>query len=552
MGSTAVQTAHTVDETWSRVIADLATDDPARAFNLAHEACGRYASDRGRLALIVRNADGTSERWTFFELDRAAARVAAAFADAGLRPGDRVAAVLSRQIETWITAMAVWRAGLVYVPLFVGFGTEALLQRLAPTAPAAVVIDHRWRESSQPALEQLEHRPAVFTVTGARGRGLLAGDRSFWAELERGSAADAPRAQTTASDLATITFTSGTTGLPKGCLITHGGVLALRPYADACFGIGPSDLMFSTSDPGWSYGLYTTGAAVMMQGAARVIYTGDFEPGKWLETIEAEQATFIAGAPSAYRRLLDAIQRRRRGAPGSLRGATSAGEPLDAETAERWQRLTGTPIFDGYGQTEVGMPLTNYADGRRPVVAGSLAGATPGFEVVLLDEHGNEPPTGEEGSIAIRRPPFQLSSGYLDRQPEWDARWHGDLFISGDRARRDEDGRWWFTGRDDDVIVTSGYNVGPVEIESVLLEHPGVADAAAVAEPDAARGSVVRAVIVRTPEAPAPDVLTRELQDAVRARVGRHAYPRIVDFVDELPRTATGKLRRVALRQDRG
>jgi acetyl-CoA synthetase len=197
--------------------------------------------------------------------------------------------------------------------------------------------------------------------------------------------------------------------------------------------------------------------------------------------------------------------------------------------------VTGTHLRDGYGLTEVGMVLADLDDGD-----GSLT-VVPGFDVRLVDAEG------DEGLIAVRRPPFQLSTGYLGDATSWDARWRDDLYVTEDLARC-VDGRWRFSGRADDVIITSGYNVGPVEVESILLEHPGVEDVAAVAAPDPARGSVVRAVVVRAAGAPAPDELADQLRAIVRERVGRHAYPRIVDYVDELPRTETGKLRRSALR----
>ncbi|HEY4094527.1 MAG TPA: AMP-binding protein [Baekduia sp.] len=531
-------------EVWEHIVARL-DGDPAAGLNTAWECCGRWAGDRGRLALIQRNADGTSARFTFYDLDRAAARAARMFADAGLRPGDRVAAVLSRQPEAWITALAAWRSGLVLVPLFYGFGTEALAQRLRPSAPRAIVVGHAWRAVLAGALDGLGDDVAIFTVTGPRGTGLERGDRSFWAELER-CAPDGPVVETAASDTATIMFTSGTSGTPKGCLMPHSAFVSLLPFVDHVLALGPEDLLFSTSDPGWSYGLYTTGCAVWSLGLPRVVYGGDFDPAAWLKIVEEEQATFVAGAPSAFRRLVSVAQRD--GAPASLVGATCAGEPLDAGTVDRWHATTGTALRDGYGLSEVGMVLGNLGGSDEGLVAGALECAIPGFEVLLVDGEHREVPDGVEGTIAIRRPPFQLSTGYLNDDAAWAARWDGDLFVTEDLARR-EDGRFWFSGRADDVIVTSGYNVGPAEIAAVLLEHPGVAEAAAVAAPDPARGSIVRAVIVRASGAPSTDILTDELRSSIRSRIGRHASPRIIDYVDTLPRTETGKLRRAVLRE---
>jgi acetyl-CoA synthetase len=535
-----------MDPVWSAVVAGL-EGDPATGLNTARECCERFAGDRGRLALTVRHPDGTRERWTYFELARAAARAARLFARAGLRPGDRVAAVLSRQVEAWICALAAWRSGLTYVPLYCGFGTQALTQRLRPTEPAAVVVGWEWRENLDGTLRELSAEPRVFTVAGPAGRGIRRGDHSFWAEMES-CAPDGPAASTAAGDVATIMFTSGTTTEPKGCLIPHAGFVSLVPFVRHCFALGADDVLFTTSDPGWSYGLYTTGFVPMALGTPRVVYSGDFDTQAWLQTIEAEQITFVAGAPSAFRRLLAAA--RTHGVPSSLRAATCAGEPLDADTCAAWQDVTGTPLRDGYGLSEVGMALANLGDPPTQIVPGSLGAAVPGFEVGLVSRSGEPVPAGEEGIIAVRRPPFQLCSGYLHAPDEWARRWVGDWFLTEDVARRDEAGRWWFRGRADDVIVTSGYNVGPVEVETVLLEQPGVAEAAVVAQPDPARGSVVRAVIVPTSKAPAAEAMVPQLQEAVRQRIGRHAYPRVVDFVEGLPRTETGKLRRAELRRN--
>ncbi len=519
-------------------------DRPLReGINTAHEACDRWARDRARLALIVRDPDGGSERWTFAELSAASMRMAAALRGMGLERGDRVAALLTRQIEAWIGALAAWRAGLVYLPLFVGFGADALAQRLGAGEPGAVLVDRRFRGAYEAARELLDSDPAVITVSGPRGRGLLPGDRSFWAELER-RAPSFETVATTADEPATLLFTSGTTGPPKGCVMPHSLILAQRPFLNHTFGLEPSDMFFTGADPGWAYGLYTTGAAVSGLGHPRVMYTGDFSGAAWLQTIESESVTYASGAPSAFRQLVAAG--RRQPAPDSLRGATCAGEPLDPSLASGWRELTGSDLQDGYGQTELGMVLANFADDEKPLRPGALASVTPGFEVALFDENGEE--TGEQGVLHVKRPRYQATITYW-REPElWARRWRGEWFSTGDVFRRDEDGYLWFVGRDDDLIVTSGYNVGPAEVEAVLLSHPEVTEAAVVAADDPARGKVVRAVVVRAGSG-STERLTTELQEMTRTRIGRHAYPRLVDFVDELPRTETGKLRRSALRQ---
>ncbi|PXY30016.1 AMP-binding protein [Prauserella endophytica] len=527
---------------WDEIEAGLSTA-PNR-LNTAQEACGRYTGQRGRLALVVRHADGSGERWTYRELYRAASRAARAFARAGLRPGDRVAGLLSRQVESLVVALAAWRSGLVYVPLFCGFGTDALAFRLRSSRAGLIVCDHRWRDVLDAALSTMDGDPGVMVVTGPRGTGVRRGDYSFWAEVER-SAPDGPESPTSATDPATLLFTSGTTGDPKSCVMPHGALLSVLPFARHSLGAGPGDLLFTTADPGWAYGLYSTGVAPMALGAPRVVYSGDYDAAAWLRVMREEGVTCVAAAPSAYRKLLPAL--RRYGVPGELSAAAAAGEPLDADTASRWTGGGAPPIRDGYGLSEVGMVLADLADGAKPE-PGTLGGPIPGFAVRLVDRDGEPVAEGESGLIAVERPRYQLSTGYENRPEAWEARWQGDLFVTEDRARTRPDGRWVFLGREDDMIVTSGYNVSPVDVERVLNELPGVAEAAAVAAPGPGGGTVVRAVVVRAPSAPPSAELEQRLRAEVTSRIGAHASPRVIDYADALPRNEVGKLQRARLR----
>lgn len=538
-----MRSAMTPDQVWAQVEAGLSRD-PAMGLNTAQEACGRFTSERGRLALIVRHADGTGERWTYRELYDAAAKAARMFARAGLRPGDRVAGLLSRQVESWIVALAAWRSGLVYVPLFSGFGTDALVYRLRSSGAKLIVVDHRWRDTADSVLSTVDAEVAVVTVTGPRGTGLIPGDRSFWAEWER-SAADGPEVATGAADPATLLFTSGTSGDPKSCVMPHSALLSLIPFARYSLGVTERDLLFTTADPGWAYGLYSTGVTPMALGVPRVIYSGDFDPTAWWRVLRAEAVTCIAAAPSAYRKLVTALRRDQ--VPADLTGAAAAGEPLDADTATQWAKHGAPAIRDGYGLSEVGMVLADLVGGPEPE-PGTLGGPIPGFAVHLVDRDGNpvEPESG--GLIAIERPRYQLSSGYENRPEAWGARWQGDLFVTEDRACVRPDGRWCFLGREDDMIVASGYNISPVEVERVLADHPNVLEAAAVAAPGPNGGTVVRAVLVRAGlDLPVAE-LERQLKSGVGHRVGAHARPRVFDYVDALPRNQVGKLQRAELR----
>lgn len=535
----------TVDATnaWSQVESRL-LHDPCRRLNTAEEACSRWAAEPSRVALSVCEADGSVRHWTYAELDRLAARCAQVFASAGLVHGDRIAAVLSRQVESLIVALAAWRSGLIYVPLYCGFGADALVYRITTAGAGAVVVDHRWLETFTIARNQIDYDLRVYTVDGKPGP-----DQDLWAEIDHADA-DGPAADTTATDLATLMFTSGTSGRPKACEMPHGGLLSLVPFAWHTLGVGheTNELLFTTADPGWSYGLYTTGVVPMSLGVRRVIYTGDFDPVAWHRVMSAEGVTAITAAPSAYRRLTPEFAVR--GVPGALQVASAAGEPLPAVTAADWEATGAPPIHDGYGLSEVGMPLGDLAVPESGTKPGSIAGPIPGFTVTLVNAEGEPVAEGEAGRIAVRRPPYQLSQGYENVPEQWAERWVGDHFVTEDIAAIGSDGRWRFVGRADDMIITSGMNVSPIEVETVLLEQAGVSEAAAVAAEDPVRGIVVRAVVVADTTAPDRDAHREQLRAAVKARVARHAAPRIIDFVDMLPRTEVGKLRRAALRSE--
>jgi acetyl-CoA synthetase len=531
----------TPDQIWKAAEARL--DWPiSKGFNTAHEACDRWAAERARLAMIFIHPDGRREPWTFAELSRATNQLATAWVEAGLQRGDRVAGVISQQSEAFIAAFAAWRAGFVYVPLFVGFGAGGLAQRLDAAEPAVIVADHHYRDSVSAALALSKTSPLVYTVGGPGGRGIVQGDFSFWGELDA-HGANTEMVVTAPDEPSTLIFTSGTTGAAKGCLQSHSLPLTIQPFLRHTLALEPGDMLFTGANPGWSYGLHTTAVGPMSLGHPRVAYTGDFDPKVWLDIFEKEQITYAAAAPSALRRLVVAAQKF--GLSPSVRGATSAGEPLDAPLANAWRDLTGSPIQDGYGASESAMVLANLAYPEKETLPGALSSVVPGFDIVLTDEDGNETPG--QGIVALRSPQYQAASGYRNAPEKWAERWRGNLFLSGDVVRQDEGGRFWFVGRSDDLIVTSGYNVGPSEVEGVILSNPGVSEAAVVGRPDPERGTVVRAVVVANGTVPKAQ-LAEEIKKEVREKLGRHAYPRIVDFVTELPKTETGKIRRNVLR----
>lgn len=519
--------------------------DVARRLNLAHEACDRWARDRGRVALVWAGARGEARTLTYFDLARLSNRLANTLRRLGVGRGDRVAALMPRVPEAFVAPLAVWKLGAVFVPLFTGFGPDALRHRLAASGTRAVVTEARYRA----ALARGLHADVpVVVVAGEQGRGIERGDLSFWAEVEAADPAFST-VETRAEEPCTLMFTSGTTGPPKGCVIPHAALVGLVPFVDHVLDLGPGDLLWATADPGWAFGLFTTGTVPMALGYPRLVYEGDFNARAWWQVAERHQVTHITGAPTAYRSLAAAGEEALAGRRLAIRRGTSAGEPLNPEPIRWLAERAGFEVYDSYGLTEVGMVIGNPRSVSHRLKPGAMGFPLPGWDVALVDDSGREVAVGEPGTVVVRRNPWFLSAGYWGMDAEWSRRWRDEWFVTGDAAWRDEDGYLWFVGRQDDVIVTSGMNVGPFEVESALVSHPAVAEAAVVAVPDPRKGQAVRAyVALRGGQAGTPD-LAAALQAFVRERVGRHAAPREVEFVAALPRTESGKIQRALLRR---
>lgn len=518
--------------------------DPAQRLNLAHEACDRWAVDRGRVAIMCVGARGDMRMFTYFELARLSNRLANVLRSLGVSRGDRVAALMPRLPETIVASLATWKLGAVFVPLFSAFGPEAIRHRLLTSGARAVLVEERFRELLAAGL----HADVPIIVTpGERGTGLRRGDLSFWAEVETADASFAT-VETAATEPCTIMFTSGTTGPPKGCIIPHGALVGLIPFAQHVLALRPSDLLWATADPGWSFGLLTTGAVPMALGFPRLIYEGDFDAKVWWQICSRYQVTHLTGAPTAYRSLVAAGERALDGLSLAVTRATSGGEPLNPEPLRWLKAHAGFEVYDAYGLTEVGMVIGNPRSVTHCLRPGSMGLPIPGYDVELRTQQGTVARVGEPGRIAVRRHPWFLSSGYWGMETQWNERWHDDWFLTEDTAYQDQDGYFWFIGRQDDVIISAGMNVGPFEIESVLVSHPNVAEAAVVAKPDQRRGQTVKAYVVLRDNESGSSALVETLQSLVRDRVGKHAWPRDIEFVPTLPRTESGKIQRGLLR----
>jgi acyl-coenzyme A synthetase/AMP-(fatty) acid ligase len=461
------------------------------------------AAPRERTALVSLDSSGGRRELTFGEVSHASARAAGALAAHGAGPGDVVMTVIGNRSEWVLTMVACFRIGAVALPCTEQLRAKDLRTRIEAAEPRLVVADERDLEA--------------VAESGFDGPVITASD----AELLEADPAPAVELQPT--DPALITFTSGTAGEPKP--IRHGqrylGGQAVQ--AEHWFGARAGDLCWCTAASGWSKSARNVFIAPWLRGAAALLHDARFDPAERLEVMEREHVNVLCMAPTEYR----AVAKRAELRPlPDARHLVAAGEPLNPEVVRAWRDATGLEVHDGYGQTETGA-LTGMPIGP-PVRPGSMGTALPGFRLWV-----------DDGELCAD--PATIPTFFLDGPP--------GTWRTGDRVSRDEDGYFWFEGRADDVIISSGYRIGPFEVESALVSHPAVAEAAAVAAPDEERGSVVRAVVVLRDGREPSDELARELQDHVKAETAPYKYPRIVDFADELPKTASGKIRRAELRR---
>jgi acyl-coenzyme A synthetase/AMP-(fatty) acid ligase len=477
-----------------------------RAFSFVRDVVD--AAPEGDLALVELARDGSRREWTFGTVAEASRRAAGAFAARGVGRGDVVMTLVGNRPEWVIAMLAGFRLGAVVLPCSEQLRAKDLALRLAATAPALVVCDER---------------NAATLAAAGRGDGVLLvpGPELTAAEPVVGIV---PAAE----DPCLITFTSGTAGEPKAVVHAHRYLGGQRLQAEHWLDPAPGRLVWCTAASGWSKSARNVFIAPWLRGAPALLHDARFDPEERLDVLARERVDVLCMAPTEYRLIAKRAQLRPLPA---LRGLVAAGEALNPEVLGAWHEATGLWIRDGYGQTETGQ-LTGMPLGA-PARPGSMGRALPGVALDVVD--------GELVADPATVPTF--FRGYLGEGAP------ASVWRTGDRVTRDEDGYLYFEGRTDDVIVSAGYRIGPFEVESALVSHAAVAEAAVVAAPDAERGSVVRAVVVLRDGHEPSDALTRELQEHVKAQTAPYKYPRRVDYARDLPKTNSGKVRRAALRE---
>ncbi|HYR59094.1 MAG TPA: AMP-binding protein [Chthoniobacteraceae bacterium] len=512
-------------------------------FNFAGDIMERWAKVRPHdLALWCVDESGAGEtRFTFAQLAEQFRRAAHYFHSLGLRRGDRVLIILPRVPQWWIAMLGLTKLGAVPIPGTMLLTAKDIRYRIE-TAEAAAVI------TCGEVAERVEDFSGIKIAAGE--------ERAGWSSFDAGLRAarnDFEPEPTRADEPAILYFTSGTTGPPKMVLHTQESYgRGHRVTGEWWLCCKPHDVHWNLADNGWAKAAWSSLFGPWHMGACifAVDARGKFDAAATMRTLAKFPITTWCAPPTALRLIvreyLPAFRFPR------LRHCVSAGEPLNPEVIETWKRATGLTIFEGYGQTESVVMIANSRPRGDVVRPGSMGRPVPGFEIALLDEELRELPAGVEGEIAVRvapRRPVGLFREYWRNPEENAARFRGDWYLTGDRARRDAAGDYWFVGRNDDVIKSAGYRIGPFEVESALVEHPAVVEAAVVGKADELRGAIVKAFVVLRENVEPCEALAHELQEHCKQVTAPYKYPREIEFVAELPKTISGKIRRVELRK---
>ena len=524
--------------------------DIPEVFNATRDVIdARAASDPDRNALLMVSPDGTQgDAYTFADMKDRSSQVANVLTDMGVSKGDRVFVMLPRVIGWYDVVLGAIRIGAIPMPGTTQLTPKDIAYRISRAEASVAITDADGVSKIDAARSEcpsLQHTLVVGDGGAAEGG---------WIDLDAARQAASTEAPDTEPTLSTdpllIYFTSGTTGNPKMVLHTQasygiGHQITARYWQD----LGPGDVFWGVSDTGWAkaawsklFGQWALGATVMAWNAQ-----GKPDFTQMLNMIINHGVTVFCAPPTIYRNFV--VNDLSGYDFSNLRHCLAAGEALNPETFESWKAATGTEIHDGYGQTETVNLLANYP--CMDIKPGSLGKPTPGLEVAIVDEEGNPLPPNSQGVIAVKvkpeRPRWIFSEYWRDEAAT--AKAHlGDYYLTGDRAYVDEDGYFWFQSRDDDIIISAGYRIGPFEVESVIMEHPAITETAVIGVPDEVRGEVVKAFIILAPGYEPSDELAAEIQKHVQEQTAPYKYPRHIEFIDELPKTVSGKIRRVDLR----
>ena len=505
--------------------------------------CGRHVRDgRGdNIALVHEDTAGNVTRMSFAELDKASAQVANLLLSYGVQAGDQVATMLPRTPELLTIVLATWRIGAVYQPLFTAFGYDSIKYRMDKANTKVVFTNQGNRGKFDDLAKQTK-----MVLVGSKVDAQSWGDDNYAQMMAtQPQTVDAVILNTDAPFLQM--FTSGTVGKSKGVSVPLAALSSFYLYMRYAIDLREDDNYWNMADPGWAYGLYYAITGPLLLGVTTYFNEAGFDAQNTRDFMVRHKITNLASSPTAFRMMKSSGVFESADAKLSLRCANSAGETLNTEVVSWVETYLNCKVFDQYGQTETGMTCCEHhaLEHKRPV--GSMGMALPGHTLVVLDDDMQVLPDGEQGQLAVV---VSQSPAFYFRGYSWKEKdaFFEDYYLTGDVVERHTDGSYWFSGRDDDIITTAGYRVGPTDVENTVLEHEAVAESAAVGVPDEVRGHTIKSFVVLKDGIEGSDELAQQIKDLVRERLSTHAYPREVEFVAALPKTPSGKIQRFLLR----
>ncbi|WP_426242404.1 AMP-binding protein [Psychrobacter sp. TWP2-1-2] len=513
--------------------------------------CGRHVRDgRGdNIALVHEDTSGNVTRMSFAELDKASAQVANLLLSYGVQVGDQVATMLPRTPELLTIVLATWRIGAVYQPLFTAFGYDSIKYRMDKANTKVVFTNQENRGKFDDLAKQTK-----MVLVGSKVDAQSWGDDSYAEKVATQSqTVDAVSLDTDAPFLQM--FTSGTVGKSKGVSVPLSALSAFYLYMRYAIDLRADDNYWNMADPGWAYGLYYAITGPLLLGVTTYFNEAGFDAQNTRDFMVRHKISNLASSPTAFRMMKSSgvfeksyhDNNNDNEAKLSLRCANSAGETLNTEVVNWVESYLNCKVCDQYGQTETGMTCCEHHALAHECPVGSMGMALPGHTLVVLDDDMNILADGEQGQLAVV---VSQSPAFYFRGYSWNEKdaFADDYYLTGDVVERHSDGSYWFSGRDDDIIITAGYRVGPTDVENTVLEHEAVAESAAVGVPDEVRGHTIKSYVVLKDGIEGTDEIAKEIQDLVRKRLSTHAYPREVEFVKELPKTPSGKIQRFLLR----
>ncbi|HEV3105185.1 MAG TPA: acyl-CoA synthetase [Trinickia sp.] len=535
-------------DTYEALVENFNWHVPAR-YNIGVDVCDKWADGSARLALIYERRDGSIVRYSFDDLKALSNQLAMSFAQHGVARGERVGIFLPQAPETALAHLAAYKLGAIAVPLFALFGVEALQYRLANSGARALVTDSAGLQKIAALRATLPDLETVYCIDGEPDALKAAGAVPFWPALE-GEPTTFEPVDTAADDPAVIIYTSGTTGKPKGALHAHRVLLGHLPGVEMPLAFFPDGarLMWTPADWAWIGGLLDVLLPAWHHGVPVLARRFEKFDADAAFDLMARHGVTHAFLPPTALKMLRTVDRPAERYDLSLVAVSSGGESLGEELIEWGRSALGVTLNEFYGQTECNVVLSSCGVLFEPRI-GSIGRAVPGHRVAIVDDAGRVLPAGTEGNIGIRAPDPVMFLGYWRNPEATREKFAGEYLVTGDIGVMDEDGFVRFVGRNDDVITSAGYRIGPGPIEDCLLGHPAVRMAAVIGVPDATRTEIVKAFIVLNAGFAPSDALVREIQEHVKTRLAAHEYPRAIAFVDSLPMTATGKIIRRELRR---